>query len=145
MSHKFNIEVLFFNFMKFAEQCYEVLRKVPSGKVTTYKEIAHALNSKAYRAVGTAMNKNPYSFIDGGKIPCHRVINSDGKVGGFAKGSKKKIEMLRKERVEIFGGTPQAYTQEVREPLRGPEKFSKKISTKDKIDLKKYLYKFGKN
>jgi methylated-DNA-[protein]-cysteine S-methyltransferase len=104
--------------MKFAEQCYEVLRKVPRGKVTTYKEIAHALNSKAYRAVGTTMNKNPCSFVDGGKIPCHRVINSDGKVGGFAKGSKKKIEMLRNEGIEIV---------------------------EDTIDLKKYLYKFKKN
>jgi alkylated DNA nucleotide flippase Atl1 len=42
----------------FAEKCYDILKKVPSGKVTTYKEIAHALNSKAYRAVGSAMNKN---------------------------------------------------------------------------------------
>ncbi|MFH1325203.1 MAG: MGMT family protein [archaeon] len=81
----------------FNERCYEILKKVPAGKVTTYKAIAHKLNSKAYRQVGMAMNKNPYAP----KIPCHRVINSDGKIGGFNSGVKKKIEMLKKEGVEV--------------------------------------------
>jgi methylated-DNA-[protein]-cysteine S-methyltransferase len=84
----------------FNNRCYTILGKVPKGKVTTYKEIAKALKSKAYRAVGNAMNKNPYAP----KIPCHRVINSGGCVGGFASGSKKKILMLRKEGVEINKG-----------------------------------------
>jgi methylated-DNA-[protein]-cysteine S-methyltransferase len=97
--------------MNFNERCYFVLRKVPKGKVTTYKEIAKALRSKAYRAVGNAMNKNPYSP----KVPCHRVVQSNGSIGGFASGTKKKIEMLKKEGIEIKNG---------------------------KIDLKKYLYKF---
>ena len=81
----------------FNERCYAILRKVPKGKVTTYKEIARKLKSKAYRAVGNAMNKNPYAP----KVPCHRVVKSDGKVGGFASGVRKKIEMLRKEGIEI--------------------------------------------
>jgi len=81
----------------FNEKCYEFLKKVPRGKVTTYKEIANALNSKAYRAVGNAMNKNPYSLI----VPCHRVIKSNGEVGGFASGTKNKIKMLEKEGIEI--------------------------------------------
>jgi len=51
----------------FYEKCYEVLRKIPKGKVTIYKYIAKSLHSKAYRAVGTAMNKNPSSFLDGEK------------------------------------------------------------------------------
>ncbi len=97
----------------FNEKCYAVLKKVPKGKVTTYKEIARAINSKAYRAVGNAMNKNPYAPI----VPCHRVINSNGDVGGFASGAKKKIEMLKKEGVEI--------------------------SNQNKIDLKKYFYRFN--
>ena len=95
----------------FNERCYEVLKKVPRGKVTTYKEIAKKLKSKGYRAVGNAMNKNPYAP----RVPCHRVVCSDGKVGGFAHGTKKKIEMLRKECVEISNG---------------------------KIDLKKFGWKF---
>lgn len=83
--------------MNFQEKCYTVLKTVPKGKITTYKEIAKALNSKAYRAVGTAMNKNPYAP----KVPCHRVINSNGKVGKFASGIKNKIKLLKSEGVEI--------------------------------------------
>jgi methylated-DNA-[protein]-cysteine S-methyltransferase len=86
--------------MLFNEKCYEVLSKVPKGKVTTYKDIALALKSKGYRAVGNAMNKNPYAP----KIACHRVVCSDGKIGGFAYGQKKKIEMLKKEGVEVVNG-----------------------------------------
>jgi methylated-DNA-[protein]-cysteine S-methyltransferase len=81
----------------FNERCYKVLLKVPKGKVTTYKAIAKKLNSKAYRAVGNAMNKNPYAP----EVPCHRVVKSNEEVGGFASGPKKKIEMLRKEGIEI--------------------------------------------
>ena len=96
----------------FYESCYKVLKKVPKGKVTTYKEIAKALNSKAYRAVGTAMNKNPYSFAArrwaGGRslksldlVPCHRVVNSNGHIGGFASGTASKIKILKSEGIEI--------------------------------------------
>ena len=95
----------------FYEECYNILKKVPKGKVTTYKNIARALNSKAYRAVGTAMNKNPYAP----KVPCHRVVNSDGKVGKFAHGMAKKVKMLRSEGVDVVDG---------------------------KIDLKKFGFKF---
>ena len=83
--------------MNFNEKCYEILKKVPRGKVTTYKEIALALKSKGYRAVGNAMNKNPYAP----HVPCHRVVGSDGKMVGFADGVNKKIKMLRGEGVEV--------------------------------------------
>lgn len=72
----------------FAERCYSFLRKVPSGKLTTYKALATAMGTKAYRAVGTAMNKNPYAP----EVPCHRVVNSNGKVGGYAKGTKRRLK-----------------------------------------------------
>lgn len=84
----------------FNERCYAFLSKVPKGKVTTYGEIARALNSKAYRAVGNAMNKNPYAP----EVPCHRVISSDGSLGGFASGPKKKTLMLKAEGVEVIKG-----------------------------------------
>jgi O6-methylguanine-DNA--protein-cysteine methyltransferase len=45
----------------FAEKAYDLLRQVPAGRVTTYKEIAHALGTKAYRGVGQAMKNNPYA------------------------------------------------------------------------------------
>jgi methylated-DNA-[protein]-cysteine S-methyltransferase len=86
--------------MKFNEKCYKILKKVPRGKVTTYGEIARALKTRAYRAVGTAMHNNPYAP----KVPCHRVVKSDGRVGGFAFGTTKKIKMLKKEGVEIVNG-----------------------------------------
>ncbi|MBT3407004.1 MGMT family protein [Candidatus Woesearchaeota archaeon] len=84
--------------MNFAEKVYKLCKKIPKGKVSTYKEIARAMNSKAYRAVGSALNKNPYSP----KVPCHRVINSNGKIGGFASGSKKKIKLLRQEGIVVL-------------------------------------------
>jgi len=86
--------------MNFYEKCYTILKKVPKGKVTTYKEIARSLNSKAYRAVGTAMNKNPYARI----VPCHRVVNSNGKIGGFFSGTKTKIKLLKSEGVYVLNG-----------------------------------------
>ncbi len=83
--------------MVFADKVYELTEKVPKGKVTTYKIIAEKLGTKAYRAVGNALNKNPYSP----KVPCHRVIKSNGEIGGFAQGTKKKTNMLRKEGIEV--------------------------------------------
>lgn len=83
--------------MNFNKKCYSLLKKVPRGKVTTYKDLAHALNTKAYRAVGNAMNKNPHAP----RVPCHRVIKSNGEVGGFASGSIKKIKMLREEGIKV--------------------------------------------
>jgi len=103
---------------KFYEKVYKVCKEVPKGKVTTYKALAEKLGSKAYRAVGTAMNKNPNGILRcTGKdmVPCHRVINSNGLVRQFASGQKNKIKLLKSEGV---------------------------IVTKNKtIDLKKYLFK----
>ena len=81
----------------FNERCYKLLRKVPRGKVTTYKALAEALGTKAYRAVGNAMNKNPHAP----EVPCHRVIKSDGEIGGFASGTDKKMALLIKEGIEV--------------------------------------------
>lgn len=85
------------NAPSFNERCYALLRRVPMGKVTTYKALAEALDCKAYRAVGQAMNKNPYAP----EVPCHRVIASDGRIGGFAHGTEKKIALLKQEGVII--------------------------------------------
>lgn len=84
----------------FNERCYEILKKVPKGKVTTYKEISKKLKTKGYRAVGNAMNKNPYAP----KVPCHRVVKSSGEIGGFAQGTKAKIKILKSEGIEIKNG-----------------------------------------
>ena len=63
----------------FQERVYSALRKVPRGRVTTYKELGHALKSTAYRAIGQALRCNPYAP----EVPCHRVVASDGTLGGF--------------------------------------------------------------
>ena len=84
----------------FSEKVYSLLKRIPRGKVTTYKAIAEALGTKAYRAVGNALNKNPDSPI----VPCHRVVCSDGSVGGYSEGVKKKIKLLKKEGVVVKNG-----------------------------------------
>lgn len=87
--------------MKLEEKVYKKLLEVPPGKVTTYGELAKAVGLKnGQRLIGKIMNKNPYPVI----VPCHRVIKSDGKIGGYAWGEKIKINMLLKEGVKIKNG-----------------------------------------
>ena len=84
--------------MGFTEKVYELTKKIPCGCVSTYGGVAYALGSpKACRAVGNILNKN----LDAPIVPCHRIVCSDGKVGGFALGTKKKIELLKKEGIKI--------------------------------------------
>lgn len=78
----------------FQKKVYDVVSRIPKGSVLTYKEVAIRIGSpKSFRAVGNALNKNPYAP----KVPCHRVIKSDGDIGGFAFGRNKKIQLLKKE------------------------------------------------
>ena len=86
--------------MSFNQRVWNMCKKIPKGKVSTYKEIARALGTKAYRAVGNALNKNPHAPV----VPCHRVVKSDGTVGDFAHGVKRKIEMLKKECIQAKQG-----------------------------------------
>lgn len=74
---------------------------MPCGKVTTYKEIASKLGSKNLaRLAGNILNKNPKPIV----IPCHRVVKSDGRIGGYVFGQKAKEKILRKENVKIKDG-----------------------------------------
>jgi methylated-DNA-[protein]-cysteine S-methyltransferase len=70
---------------------------IPKGHVKTYKEIATSMKTQGYRAVGTAIGKNPFPIV----VPCHRVVRSDGKVGGFRGGKQMKVEMLINEGFKI--------------------------------------------
>ena len=82
----------------FKEKVYHIVRRIPRGKVMTYAEVARAAGRpRAYRAVGNILNKNPNAPA----VPCHRVVRSDGSVGGYARGTKKKINLLKKEGVVI--------------------------------------------
>ncbi|MBI2065783.1 MAG: MGMT family protein [Candidatus Zambryskibacteria bacterium] len=83
--------------MNFREKVYEVVKKIPRGKVLTYKEVAkRAGKPKAYRAVGNILNKNTDP-----KVPCHRVIRSDGEVGGYNRGRNLKIKLLKREGASV--------------------------------------------
>ena len=100
----------------FNQKCYELLKKVPKGKVTTYKSIANKLNTNAYRAVGNAMKYNKHP----NKIPCFKVIKNDGTIGGyrgsFTKYTKEKIKKLQADGIIVRNSI---------------------------VDMSKYLYKFN--
>lgn len=81
----------------FSEKVRDVVEKIPKGKVLTYKQVAKLSgNEKAVRAVGNILNKN-YDK----DIPCHRVVRSDGRVGGYNRGVKNKISILKDEGVQL--------------------------------------------
>lgn len=90
------------------QELQKLLRKIPKEKVTTYSILAKKLKTHP-RAVGKLLNINPTN------APCYKVINSDGRLGGYASGLKKKIQLLKKDGIEIRN---------------------------NKIDLRKYIYKF---
>ena len=84
----------------FQNKIWNYLKKIPKGQVRTYLEVAKGIGKpKAYRAVANAVGKNPYPP----KIPCHRVIRSDGSLGGYSGkgGIRKKRQLLRSEKVFI--------------------------------------------
>src|SRR3989344_9154126 len=98
-----------------SSSCYSLLQQIPKGKVTTYKSLALALNTKAYRAIGQIMKRNPNPDL----VPCYKVLKSDGSLGGYLGSSqeniKKKIQLLKRDGIEI---------------------------NNNKIDLDKYLFDF---
>ena len=84
----------------FQKRVYEVVREIPPGKVLTYGEVAKKIGyPKDYRAVGNILNKNKDK-----RILCHRVIKSDGRVGGYKYGINRKINLLKKEGLIIKNG-----------------------------------------
>jgi methylated-DNA-[protein]-cysteine S-methyltransferase len=83
------------------QKIYKKLLDVPKGKITTYGDLAKAVGLKnGQRVVGKIMNKNPYPMI----IPCHRVVMSTGKIGGYAYGEHVKTKMLNDEGIKIQNG-----------------------------------------
>jgi len=85
---------------KFQIKVWNYLKKIPKGETRTYLQVAKAIEKpKAHRAVANAVGKNPYPP----KIPCHRVIRSDGSLGGYSGkgGIKTKLKLLRSEKVKI--------------------------------------------
>ena len=90
------------------EDVYELLLKIPAGKVTTYGDLAKALgNPSASRIVGRILGQNPNPI----KVPCHRVVMSDGKLGGYAYGTAKKRGLLEKEGLSFTNGIVSDFTK----------------------------------
>lgn len=90
---------------EFEQKVYDTIKKIPKGKITTYKLVAIAMGKpKSYRAVGTALKNNPFAPT----VPCHRVLPSDYKIGGFfgatvveSSNVQKKIKLLKSEGIEF--------------------------------------------
>lgn len=78
---------------------FSLLKEIPDKKVTTYKQLAEAVGSHP-RAVGKVLNSNP----DLKKYPCYKVIKSDGSLGGYRLGKKKKRKLLERDGIEIRRG-----------------------------------------
>ncbi len=83
---------------EFQSRVLKLVSMIPRGKVTTYKELALALGRpRAYRAVANALARNPHPVM----IPCHRVVRSDGKIGGYKLGARRKMKLLLEESIKI--------------------------------------------
>ena len=99
-----------------ADKVYTLCKQIPKGKVTTYRELGRAMNTRAYQAIGQALRKNPYAP----NVPCHRVVSSTGHLHGF-KGERKGKELEEKKEMLEQEGI---------------------LVENSKINLKKYLYTF---
>ena len=96
--------------MNFSKKVWNKCKKIPRGKISTYKENGKSLNSKAYRAIGQALKNNPYAPI----VPCHRVVKSDGSIGGYqGTNSLKKEKFLKIEGIVINKGKIKEFKQKL--------------------------------
>ena len=88
--------------MNLEHKVYKKLLDVPKGQITTYGDLAKAVGLKnGQRIIGKIMNKNPYPVL----VPCHRVVMSTGKIGGYAYGEHVKTKMLSDEGIEMINGS----------------------------------------
>ena len=88
--------------MNLEHKVYKKLLDVPKGKITTYGDLGKAVGlKKGQRIIGKIMNKNPYPAL----VPCHRVVMSTGKIGGYSYGENNKTKMLSDEGIEIINGS----------------------------------------
>jgi methylated-DNA-[protein]-cysteine S-methyltransferase len=84
--------------LSFKDKIYSLVARIPDGKVTTYAELARAAGKpRATRLVGQILNRNPNPVV----VPCHRVVRSDGTVGGYASGTGAKRRLLAREGIRI--------------------------------------------
>ena len=96
--------------MNIEQKVYKKLLDVPKGKITTYGDLAKAVGLKnGQRLIGKIMNKNPYPVL----VPCHRVVMSTGKIGGYAYGKIVKMKILSDEGIEITNGKIESFDKKL--------------------------------
>jgi len=94
----------------FEEKVHKAAAKIPKGRVSTYAQIAKEIGTpKAMRAVGNALNQSPGMP----SCPCHRVVKSDGRIGGFASGPAAKKKLLSKEGISFHGNKIVGFEQKL--------------------------------
>lgn len=89
--------------MSFHQKVWAATARIPPGRVATYADVAAAVGGpdfRGYRAVGRALGRNPYAP----RVPCHRVVGSDGRLTGFAGGLDEKVRLLESEGVAVTRG-----------------------------------------
>jgi O-6-methylguanine DNA methyltransferase len=87
--------------MNLSDYTYYLVRQIPKGRVSTYGAVAEALGNKNYaRVVGTYMHRNP----DADTMPCFKIVNSDGSLGGFGLGIPNKIRRLQNDGIKVKNG-----------------------------------------
>ena len=96
--------------MNIEQKVYKKLLDVPKGKITTYGDLAKAGGLKnGQRLIGKIMSNNPYPVL----VPCHRVVMSTGKIGGYAYGESVKMKMLSDEGIEITNGKIESFDKKL--------------------------------
>lgn len=105
---EFDVQLDLSGATEFQRQIYERLLEIPLGRVVSYGDLADELGEPgAARAVGQAVGANPLPVV----IPCHRVVRSDRRLGGFSGGLKRKVALLRLEGVHVDGPRPTSKVQ----------------------------------
>ena len=96
----FDLSLDFSGATKFQKRIFERLMGIPYGRIVSYGDIADEMGEPgAARAVGQAVGANPLPIV----VPCHRVVRSDGKLGGYSGGLRRKVALLRIEGVDVDG------------------------------------------
>ena len=84
------------SFTSFEKEVYKCVVRIPLGEVRSYKWVAEKIGKpNAYRAVGRALHKNPFPLI----VPCHRVVKTDGSLGGYSRGERIKKNLINLEKI----------------------------------------------
>ena len=105
---RFHLQLDFSGATQFQRRIFDRLTEIPYGRIVSYGDIADEMGvAGAARAVGQAVGANPLPIV----IPCHRVVRSDGRLGGYSGGLRRKVALLAIEGVNVDGYQPRSRVQ----------------------------------